>query len=287
MTEPSLVQISEHVYWLPPHEPVRPALCAVVGKHRTLMLDAGASGAHARLFLERLAALGILAPNFVALTHWHWDHVFGAAELGIPVIAHTRTAEKLAYLAGEDWSDAGLEARVVKGEQTAAGIAQLKLELPAPRDVWIAEPTIIFEDALTIELGGGVECRIQHVGGDHADDSTVMYVLPDRVLFLGDCLYGSIYPPAGSYTTSRLLPLTNALLAFDAEQFIGGHNTDTLAHADAEPYINTMRLAATLVETHGTNEETVLTAVQVEIEGTPDETLVRTIRALIAGETAR
>lgn len=286
MTEPSLVQVSEHIYWLPPGEPVRPSLCAVVGEQRTLMLDAGASAAHARLFLNQLAAHGIAMPQFVALTHGHWDHVFGAAELGVPVIAHTRTAEKLAYLAAEDWSDAGLEARVAKGEQTAAGITQLKQELPAPRDVRVAKPTIIFDDALTIQLGGGVECRIQHVGGDHADDSSVMYVIPDKVLFLGDCLYGSIFPPAGSYTTKRLLPLTDAILALDAEHFIGGHNTDTLTRATAELYINTMRLAATLVAAHGANEEAVFAAAQAEIDGAPDEMLTRTIRALIAGLNA-
>ena len=51
-----LQRISEHVYWLPPAKPDRPSVCAVVGKHSTLMLDAGASDAHARVFLDALAA---------------------------------------------------------------------------------------------------------------------------------------------------------------------------------------------------------------------------------------
>ena len=51
------------------------------------MLDAGASDAHARLFLDALAAEGAAPPSAVALTHSDWDHVFGAAEGGAPVVA--------------------------------------------------------------------------------------------------------------------------------------------------------------------------------------------------------
>ena len=50
------------MYWLPPAKPDRPSLCAVVGEHATLMLDAGASDAHARLFLDALAAEGVAPP---------------------------------------------------------------------------------------------------------------------------------------------------------------------------------------------------------------------------------
>ena len=78
---PELTKISPHVYWLPPGPPDRPALCAVVGSDHTLLLDSGSSPSHVRLLLDGLAAAGAPPPRYVALTHWHWDHVFGAAEL--------------------------------------------------------------------------------------------------------------------------------------------------------------------------------------------------------------
>ena len=51
----------------------------------------------------------------------------------------------------------------------------------------MAPADIVFQERLDIELGG-VTVRIRHVGGDHSADSSVMYIEPDRVLFLGDCL---------------------------------------------------------------------------------------------------
>jgi len=204
MNKMALYQISEHVYWMPPAEPDRPSLCAVVGANDTLMLDAGASDAHARSFLNGLTEKGIAPPTYVALTHWHWDHVFGTAEIGAPVVAQGLTAGKLADLAKRDWSDAGLERHIALGEQTARGAENIKAELPAPRSVRIAQPGIIFHDSLELRLGS-VTCQIAHVGGDHAADSSVMFILPDRVLFLGDCLYEAVDTPKRHYTARHLL----------------------------------------------------------------------------------
>ena len=37
------------------------------------MIDAGNSEEHAQLFLEMLKEQNVSNPDFVALTHWHWD----------------------------------------------------------------------------------------------------------------------------------------------------------------------------------------------------------------------
>ena len=81
-------KISKHVYWLPPAPPDRPSLCAVEGERATIWLDAGSSPAHTREFLDALASEGVAKPTHVVLTHSHWDHVFGADELGAHVVAH-------------------------------------------------------------------------------------------------------------------------------------------------------------------------------------------------------
>ena len=39
------------------------------------MIDAGNSEEHAQLFLEMLKEQNVSHPDFVALTHWHWDHI--------------------------------------------------------------------------------------------------------------------------------------------------------------------------------------------------------------------
>ena len=201
--------ISEHVHWSPPAPPDRPSLCAVAGTRRTLMLDAGSSAAHTRGFLDELAAAGVAPPSLVVFTHSHWDHVLGADELGVPVVAHTRTAVYLDELARLDWSDEALDARLAAGEVSQFHVDNVKQELPAPREVRVAPADVVFADSLAFELGGGVRVRVQHVPNDHSDDGCVAFVEPDRVLFVGDATYDS---PAGVLTMERALPLYDALL---------------------------------------------------------------------------
>ncbi|MBZ0302920.1 MAG: MBL fold metallo-hydrolase [Anaerolineae bacterium] len=280
MSNPALQQISEHVYWLPPAKPDRPSLCAVVGARHTLMLDSGASDAHAREFLDSLAALGGPAPDYVALTHWHWDHVFGAAEIGVPLIAHQETAQRLAVLADYDWSDAALNARVASGEEILACARDIKLELPEPRTVRIARPDVVFDQALDVHLGD-VDCHIRHVGGDHASDSCVIHIQPDNVLFLGDCLYDAIYTPVRHFTHRRLFPLIEAILSFDADQFIEGHSPAVMTRSELVDLTNKMQHAARLVEQFGDDEQAALS----HADQPTDEDTIEFVRAFIAGRS--
>jgi glyoxylase-like metal-dependent hydrolase (beta-lactamase superfamily II) len=232
-----LTKISEHVYWLPPGPPDKPSLCAVVGMRRTAWLDAGSSAGHAMRFLEALAAEGVAPPSHVVLTHSHWDHVFGAAALDASVIAHRLTAATLVELAAMDWSDEALDRRVAAGEASTAHAANVKEELPAPRDVRVASADIVFEEGLDLELGG-VTVGVRHVGGDHAADSCVVFVEPDRMLFLGDCLYER---PSGGITSERALPLHAQVLAFDADLFVEGHSESVLSRTDVAGILGELR----------------------------------------------
>jgi glyoxylase-like metal-dependent hydrolase (beta-lactamase superfamily II) len=226
-------QITEHVYWLPPAPPDRPSLCAVVGKRRTIWLDAGSSAAHAEEFAASLADHGVGQPSHVVLTHSHWDHIFGASELEAHVVAHQRTSDYLQELAAVSWSDEALDRRVAVGEVSQEHADNVKAELPSPRDVRIASVDIVFTHGLRFELDG-VTVHVCHVGGDHADDSTVMYVEPDRVLFLGDCLYEA---PSGGYTAELALPLIGAVLRFHADRFVEGHGETVLSSAELDRVI--------------------------------------------------
>jgi glyoxylase-like metal-dependent hydrolase (beta-lactamase superfamily II) len=279
-----LRRVTEHVYWLTPSKPDRPSLAAIIGQGDSIWLDAGASAAHVQVFREQLRAQNLPdVPRYVALTHWHWDHVFGAAHIPAPLIAHRKTADQLAVLAGYAWDDAALDARVLSGEEIEACATDIKLELPAPRSIKIAQPNIIFQDALELHLGG-VTCTIEHVGGDHAADSCVMHILPDKVLFLGDCLYDAIYTPVRHYTTAKLFPLIDKILAYEADFFIEGHADIVASHAEMEMLLGNLRLAGTLVEQHGADEAMVLAAVQAQTGSAPDEVMTYFVEALAAGK---
>jgi glyoxylase-like metal-dependent hydrolase (beta-lactamase superfamily II) len=226
-------RITDHVYWLPPGPPDRPSLCAVTGERGTIWLDAGSSAAHTGEFSRFLAQQGVEKPSHVVFTHSHWDHVFGAAELGAHVVAHERTAVYLEQLAATDWSDEALDRRVASGEKSREHAENVKAELPSPREVRIAPAEIVFREGLDFDLGQ-VSIHVRHVGGDHADDSSVMYVEPDGVLFLGDCLYEA---PSGGYTAERLLPLIGAVRSFGAEGFVEGHSETVLSAAELDELI--------------------------------------------------
>jgi len=234
-----LTKLSERVYWMPPGPPDRPSLCAAVGDRRTLMLDAGSSNAHTRTFLDALSAEGAARPSAVVYTHSHWDHVFGGAELGGHVIAHALTAAQLIELAAMDWTDEALDERVASGQASPQHAEHVREELPSPRTVEVAPADIVFHDGLDIELGG-VSVRVRHVGGDHSADSSVMYVEPDHVLFLGDCLCDS---PAGALTAELAFPLCDAILAFDAELYVEGHGASVVSRSEMQGLIEKMRIA--------------------------------------------
>lgn len=282
LPETTLTRLTEHVYWMTPGKPDRPSLCAVVGNNRTLMLDGAASPAHTRLFLDALSAHQVAHPHYVALTHWHWDHIFGAAELQVPVIAHALTTTEIRLQASYDWDDTALDERVASGKEIAFCADNLKLEFPAPRTITIAQPDIIYHDALDMDLGD-VTVHLQHVGGDHAHDSCVMHILPDRVLFLGDCLYDAIYAPVRHYTIRQIFPLLDTILSFDAEHYIEGHTNTVMSRADVLDLVRKMRLVGQMVMQYGTDKAAVTRAVADQLGRSPDEDTTSFIETFIAG----
>ena len=252
---------------------------------------AGASDAHARLFLDALAAESVAPPIAVVLTHSDWDHVFGAVEVGAPVIAHQLTDIALAELAATEWSDEALDARVEAGVRSPEHAANIKEEMPAPRNVRVARADTLFEDGVDLELGGAT-VEVRHVGGDHAADSTVIHVKQDRLLFLGDALYESSGGEAGgavrTLTAERAFPLLDAVIAFDAELYVEGHTDTVMSRAEAAKLLDEIRWAGELVsksvaDGRSLDEAAVVADVREELGGEPTELQADLIRAFLAG----
>jgi glyoxylase-like metal-dependent hydrolase (beta-lactamase superfamily II) len=213
-----LMRISPHVYWTAPEESTdRPVLGSVVGRNATLMVEGGASASHAAGFLAALSSPGIPLPKYMAITHWHWDHVFGAAYLDLPIIAHVDTARKIREMSELDWRDEALDRRVAEGLEIEFCQVHMKAEIPNEEraSLKLHIPEITFKDRVSIDLGG-VTCQIIHVGGDHSPDSSIVYIPGDKVAFIGDCIYEDIYARPSRYTTVSLFPLLDQLLGLGA-----------------------------------------------------------------------
>lgn len=252
----TLQKLSDRLFYLPPYSKTdRPILAAIVGDHETLLIDAGNSSSHANLFKEQLASHRI-SGDLLALTHWHWDHIFGLKEMNLPSIANKMTWKKTKELQTYSWEDTDLDKRVKDGIEIPFCADAIKLELGEKRDITIPSPTIIFEKELKINLGG-VSCMIEHVGGDHSADSTILYIEEEKVLFLGDCLYANMYAEKWHYTVHKMCTLLDKIESYDAQIYFLSHHPAPLTKDEFHNFSTLLKTSARLTEKYKGNIENI------------------------------
>jgi glyoxylase-like metal-dependent hydrolase (beta-lactamase superfamily II) len=283
MSKSELNRITEHIYWLSPDPTTdRPVLGAITGQQGTLVVEAGNSPAHARLFLAQLAGVEIVPPKFLFLTHWHWDHVFGAAAIDLPTFAHLETKRIMTEMAALDWSDEALDRRVEAGLEIAFCRDMIKAELPDRTGLVIRPPDIGFSHQVELDLGG-ITCRLEHVGGDHSADSSIAYIPEERVVFLSDCFYYDLYHQPPRYTAQKLFPLLDRLLSYDADYYLGGHNPEPLPRAELVDYARELKAIGRTVEKFGQDRAAILADLEQQFGQAPNEDHLETVDAFLAG----
>ncbi len=240
----SLHRLTDRISWSSPDEfRDRPILGAVLGRRSTLIVEGGASPKHAAEWVAAVEGLGGPPVRFAALTHYHWDHVFGCSALGVPVIAQRGTWQVMSAMARLDWRDAALDARVARGEERPVLADHMKIEMTdAERGaLTISPPEVIFDEEVELDLGE-IHARVIHVGGDHTPDSSIVFIPEERTVFLGDCLYnGSIGQAGWYYTTRRLFPLLDRLQALEADHYLLAHEESPMTRDDLAREADTMR----------------------------------------------
>lgn len=209
-------------YQTPVSETDRPILGMIVGEKRSLMIDAGNSSQHAALFLEEVERQGLKKPDLLALTHWHWDHIFGLKEMNLPAMATKRTVERIEQMLNYDWTDEALEARIEQGIEIPFCADAIKLVFGPTRDITIELPDIQFDGELVIDLGN-VKCILREVENDHSPGSLLVYIPEERVLFLGDAMYADIFSAKWNYTVERMTLLLDTIAEYDAAYYVWSH----------------------------------------------------------------
>ena len=221
-------RLGESTVFISEHDPARcrPVLGAVLGRERALMVDSGASAAHAAEFISSLRRAASLPegwmPGLVALTHWHWDHSFGLSSLGLPCWAHERCAGHLAALAGLGWDEAQVRARVEAGTELPFTASMIAAEYGSGRDIRVALPDRLFQRAAPLALGG-LSVELMHIDSDHSDDTAIVLVPPARAVFLGDITGPAWHEKPVRYRADRVLALFDALEALPADLYIESH----------------------------------------------------------------
>ncbi|MFE2537852.1 MBL fold metallo-hydrolase [Streptomyces sp. NPDC059371] len=185
----------------------------VVGEEAALMIDAGSSlaeGAALRADARVLTGAGV---THIALTHPHFDHVFGAAAFaGVEIFVAGGSSE--AYVRGRE----ELRADAVRNglDPRAAEEAADSLVRPhrSVRSTW------------DLDLGG-VGVRLVRTGEGHTAHDLVVVVPGDpAVVFCGDLVEESGEPQAGpDAVPSRWPAALDRLLALGGEEalYVPGH----------------------------------------------------------------
>ncbi|MEU6480906.1 MBL fold metallo-hydrolase [Streptomyces sp. NPDC047017] len=159
----------------------------VVGDGAALLVDAGSSRAEGARLRTRARELAGSPVTLLALTHAHFDHVFGAAEFPE---AEVFAAAGACVVLGDERGRAELRADAVRHGLDARAAEEAAAALVRPgREV---------ADRLAVPLGGGREALLADVGPGHTAHDLAVVVPGGRpVVFCGDLVEESGEPQAG------------------------------------------------------------------------------------------
>ena len=216
-------QISKNIYCLPQiKEKDYPNLGYIKGDNYSIMVDAGASYKHVNSYNKALNELNFEMPSFTIITHWHWDHTFGMNALNSKTIVHKNTNEKLEEMSKWSWTTNDMDYRLKNNIDIPFAHDNILKEFNDLSEIKILKGDIEFENNLKFDLGNLV-VEVFYTQAPHSNDSVLIYIPKDKVLFLGDCIskdyYNNMY-----YDLEKLNILIKKLEKIDFKIGILGHN---------------------------------------------------------------
>ena len=210
-----LKKISEHVWVYTFDSPKdRPNLGYICGGKMSIAVDAGHSSSHVADFYEALDREGLPRPELTVITHWHWDHTFGMHAVDGKTIARPETNRELkrirAAMADDpNWAGNFLTSDPSIRKEYAGGV---------PLAVVCADEEI--DSDRTIDLGG-VTAELMYTESPHTDDSLLVYIPQDNVLFIGDAQLGEF--PSWKMDYDKLAHLAQKIRRTNAKLIVDGH----------------------------------------------------------------
>lgn len=178
-----LKRLTERVWYYPyEQERDRPNLGYIRGDKWSLAVDAGHSDAHVAEFYRALEQENLPLPALTVLTHWHWDHTCGLHSIKGLSIASAATNQHL-----RDFRQ-----RIDReGREAFLSIHEsVRLEYAGRREIRIQPADMEFEGSLLLDAGN-CPVRLIRTEAPHTDDSTLVHVMNENVLFLGDASCGT------------------------------------------------------------------------------------------------
>jgi glyoxylase-like metal-dependent hydrolase (beta-lactamase superfamily II) len=144
---------------------------ASVGPDGVLLVDTNYAALSGHIRRALITIAGAERPvRLIINTHWHRDHAEGNKEFGhaATIIAHRSVRTRLS------------------AQQTLFG----QVIEPYPH---FAQPTITFDDSLTLHFNGE-DIRVVHVPNAHTDGDAVVLFTTSNVVHTGDIYIGPVFP---------------------------------------------------------------------------------------------
>ncbi|MEU0197061.1 MULTISPECIES: MBL fold metallo-hydrolase [unclassified Streptomyces] len=188
----------------------------VAGEDAALVIDAGSSPAEGARLREQAQSLTGHRVTHLALTHPHFDHVFGAA----------------AFPGAEVFGAVGVDAVLTRArdrEELYADAVRNGLNETVARESAdrLVPPRHLVSGEWTLDLGGGRQVLLANVGPGHtAHDLAVLVPGDPEVVFCGDLVEESGEPQAGPDAVPSHWPAAlDRLLALGGEDalYVPGH----------------------------------------------------------------
>lgn len=161
-------QLSPHVYAIYGN----PNIGIVVGARATLVVDTGLGRRNGAFIADQVARLARAARLFLVTTHAHPEHASG--QDGFPsdtIVIRPRVQQQELDEIGAGMIET-FRSRNETNRELLAGAT-------------VGKSDILFEDDLTIDLGGAT-VRLVWFGPAHSNGDTLAFVEPDRLLISGD-----------------------------------------------------------------------------------------------------
>lgn len=214
-------RLSERILYInPDHSLDRPLLAYVKGERFSMVFDAGASESHVKLFYRELEKENLPLPELTVISHAHWDHSYGIHAIHGMAIANEKTYEYLK-------KDNQTSKEELFFSSFDADYDFIRKEYGSPENIIIKLPDIIFRNSLTIDLGD-VIAELHHIPSPHTDDSTILYIREERIMFAGDASSGTITSKAdlktgGIYDKDKTRAYLDSITALNPLYIINSH----------------------------------------------------------------
>lgn len=207
-----------------------PNVGAIEGEDFLVAFEARATPVAARAWLAELRRRTDKPVRYLVLSHYHAVRVLGASAFGAQeIIAHETTRTLIRERGRQDWeSELGRMPRLFREPESIPGLTH---------------PSLVFNDTMKIDLGGGRgDLELHYCGRGHTAGDIIAFLPKQKILFAGDLVEAQAALYTGdAFHGDWAAGTLDRVKAFGAETLIGGRGAVARGRAGVDAAIEQTR----------------------------------------------